>query len=80
MIEPTDAQIRAAIDAMPGDFEIISEDDNRYCNPPRTRYLTDDEEYAGVRDMLIAAFSVQDRPPTEQDVIGLLMEYEGNRA
>jgi hypothetical protein len=57
VIEPTEAQIDAAYWEMPGDFEIISEDDNRYCNPPRTRILDEDETRAGIRDMLRAALN-----------------------
>lgn len=60
MIEPTEAQIHAAIDEMPGSFDIISEDDNRYCNPPRRRNLDEDETYSGVRDMLRAALNIGD--------------------
>lgn len=51
----TDEAIKLAINAMPGDFEIISEDDNRYCNPPRTRLLNDEETREGVKEMLEAA-------------------------
>lgn len=51
----TNEMIDAAVSEMPGDFEIISEDDNRYCNPPRTRLLDDDETRQGVREMLEAA-------------------------
>lgn len=58
MTEITDEAVQAAIDERPGEFQIISEDDNRYCNPPRTRLLNDDETKKGVREMLEAALRV----------------------
>lgn len=64
--EATDAMIDAAIDQMPGNFQRISEDDNQYCSPPRTRRLTDAEEREGVREMLNAALAARPvAPPVE---------------
>lgn len=53
---PTDAQIEAALTWLP-DYDVISEDDNRYCNPPRTRYASDEERREVVDEMLSAALN-----------------------
>jgi hypothetical protein len=54
-IEITAEMVEAAEAELYGDVTILSEDDNRYCNPPRTRSLTDEEQSAMVRSMIAAA-------------------------
>lgn len=73
-IAVTEEMVTAALDWMPGEYIVTkSEDDNRYCNPPRRRELTHEEERAGVREMLEAAFAtiaIPDFPGYHESGVG----------